>query len=322
MTITPLTAAFFLALATAFAVLAWLWIFSNHRALQKRVAQLPRLEGAPVLHRTAAVEIQSLGSIERAGKVFDTAPSSFTIRKLMEESGLLWTKRAIALRMGVLSAIGTLFMWLFGVPLVIAVVLSTLIAAQLLFFYAKRMRTRRFHAFQTDFVAALDMMIRGLRSGLPLLECFDSVTTEAKEPIRSEFIKMVDAQRLGTPLSVAIENLADRVPLTEVRFFSIIIAIQYHAGGGLAESLENLAETLRGRWELAQKVRIASQEARSSALIVGAIPFLVAGALYFFNPDYLRPLVETGVGLVVLISAGLWMLLGVAIMRRMVNFDV
>lgn len=298
---------------------------SARLAMHRRVARLPSLASADRFGKFTGrqgVFGASLGFAERTSKVLRSEPRTVVIRNLIKESGLTWTRTGLLLRMSVLVVIITIALMFRGLSVAVSLPVGLVVSPILLWLYAKRAHRKRLKAFEAEFAGALDTVIRGLGSGLPLLECFSAVSTSAKEPLRSEFQRVVDAHSIGTSLPAAIDQLAERISLTEVRLFSLIIAIQQQTGGSLVEALSNLADTLRERWELAAKVRISSQEARASGMIVGAMPFVVAAGLYIINPDYLLPLVETGAGLTVLVISGLWMLLGILIMWRMVNFDV
>lgn len=189
-------------------------------------------------------------------------------------------------------------------------------------FYIKFLMKRRLKKFNREFPNALDILVRGLRSGLPMVDCLRIAARDTQDPVRSEFQKVIDDQALGVPTHEALIKLAGRVPSTEVNFFAIVVKIQNTTGGSLSESISNLANTLRERRKLEGKIVSMSQEAKSSAAIIGSLPFFVSGALYFINPGYLMQLVESSTGIMILIGSGLWMLLGIAVMRKMIDFEV
>ncbi|MEO0810518.1 MAG: type II secretion system F family protein [Pseudomonadota bacterium] len=179
---------------------------------------------------------------------------------------------------------------------------------------------RRQAKFIDGLANALDIIVRGVKSGLPLNECIGIIARESQEPIASEFQNVVDAQRAGVPLHECFERLCMRMPLPEVRFFAIVISIQQSAGGSLSEVLGNLSGILRARKQLAAKVSALSAEAKASAMILGALPFVVMGIVYVSRPTYLEPLFTTPGGNVLLgIAVGL-MLTGFLIMKKMINF--
>jgi tight adherence protein B len=184
-----------------------------------------------------------------------------------------------------------------------------------------RMIKRRQAKFLVEFANAIDIIVRGIKSGLPLSDCLQIIAAEAPEPVRGEFIDLVEQQKVGVPLSRAFERMSERMPLQEVNFFAIVIAIQSQTGGNLAEALSNLAGVLRERYRLQAKVRAFSAEAKTSALIIGALPPCVMLIVFFTSPDYISLLWNEKLGNMMLIASGVWMLLGILVMRKMINFD-
>jgi tight adherence protein B len=180
---------------------------------------------------------------------------------------------------------------------------------------------RRQAKFLVEFANAIDIIVRGIKSGLPLSDCLQIIAAEAPEPVRGEFIDLVEQQKVGVPLSRAFERMSERMPLQEVNFFAIVIAIQSQTGGNLAEALSNLAGVLRERYRLQAKVRAFSAEAKTSALIIGALPPCVMLIVFFTSPDYISLLWKEKIGNMMLIASGIWMLLGIIVMRKMINFD-
>lgn len=181
---------------------------------------------------------------------------------------------------------------------------------------------RRQKAFLEGLADAVDVMVRGLKAGLPLSDAMRVIASEAPQPIGPEFMQLVEGQRLGITLEQGLERMYERIPLPEVSFLGIVISIQSKAGGNLSEALGNLSRVLRERKKLAGKVRSMSQEAKSSAAIIGALPFFILGALFVLNPQYMDPLLDTTAGHLLLIGCGVWMLTGILVMRKMINFDV
>ena len=180
---------------------------------------------------------------------------------------------------------------------------------------------RRQKKFVKELANSIDIIVRGVKTGLPLNDCIGIIAKESPEPIRSEFAKIVEEQRIGVTLGQGIERMYERMPLQEVSFLSIVITIQASAGGNLAEALQNLSNVLRERKKLEGKVRAFSQEAKSSAMIIGALPILVMGAVYMSKPDYISILFDTRSGNMMLAGSAIWMLMGVLVMRKMINFD-
>jgi tight adherence protein B len=181
--------------------------------------------------------------------------------------------------------------------------------------------TRRRHAkFLAEFANAIDIIVRGVKSGLPLNECLKIISTESPSPIREEFQEVIEQQRVGVPLSECFERMIVRLPLSEVKFFGIVIGIQQQAGGNLSEALGNLSGVLRDRKKMHMKVKALSSEAKASAWVLGSLPFIVTTLIYMASPDYIAPLFKTKMGNFILGCAGFWMFIGMMIMRKMVNF--
>ncbi|MDB5593697.1 MAG: Pilus assembly protein [Hyphomicrobiales bacterium] len=183
------------------------------------------------------------------------------------------------------------------------------------------LKKRRLNKFGVEFPNALDVIIRGIKAGLPLGDCLRIIATEAVEPVRSEFRLVVESQTLGLTVSEAIERLAERVPVSEARFFAIVITIQQKAGGNLSEALGNLSRVLRDRKKMALKIKAMSSEAKASAGIIGALPFIVATMVYITSPTYIEILWTTNTGRMVLAGCAIWMGIGVAVMKKMISFD-
>jgi tight adherence protein B len=181
---------------------------------------------------------------------------------------------------------------------------------------------RRMAKFIDEFPGALEIIIRGVKAGLPVADSFRVIASEAPEPVRSEFRKIVESQSLGLSVGEATERFAERVPVPEASFFSIVINIQQKAGGSLSETLENLSKVLRDRKKMRGKIRAMSSEAKSSAAIIGSLPFLVGGAVWFMTPSYIMILFTTTAGKIILACSLLWMTVGIVIMRKMINFDI
>lgn len=183
------------------------------------------------------------------------------------------------------------------------------------------LRARWLKRFSDEFPSALDTMVRGLRAGLPVKESAQLVAEEGGPEIRSAFRLTLDDYEIGVPIEQSLARAAKSVPLDEVRFFAIVLALQNQTGGRLADMLETLSGTLRKRRELDERIQIMSQEARSSAAIIGALPILVGIILFMVSPEYLGLLFTTTAGTIAVVAAGLWMLLGAQVMRSMIRFD-
>lgn len=181
---------------------------------------------------------------------------------------------------------------------------------------------RRRKKFVDEFSNAIDVIVRGVKSGLPVNECLKIIASEAPKPINEEFHQLVEGFRVGLTLEQGMTRMHERMPLQEVSFFGIVLMIQQKTGGNLAEALTNLAGVLRGRKLMEGKIKALSAEAKASAMIIGALPFLVMGAVKVASPDYLTPLFTTPQGNFILIGAGVWMATGIFVMKQMMQIKV
>lgn len=184
------------------------------------------------------------------------------------------------------------------------------------------LRNRRMKAFLSEFPNALDVMVRSIKSGLPLNDAIRMISAEGQEPVRTEFKRIVEAQQMGMNIPEACGRLYARIPLSEANFFAIVIAIQAQAGGNLSEALGNLSRVLRDRKKMKAKINAMSMEAKASAAIIGALPFIVATLVYLTSPDYIMILFTDTRGHLILGASALWMSIGIMVMRNMINFDI
>src|ERR1700757_2799462 len=187
--------------------------------------------------------------------------------------------------------------------------------------YVNFRRRRYFKRFTANLADAVDIIVRGVKVGLPLVECFKIVAREARSPVKEEFQLIIEDQLVGMPLADATERLPDRVPIAEARFFSIVIAIQSRSGGSLAETLGNLSKVLRDRQKMHDRIKALSSEAKASAYIIAALPVVVVAALAVVSPGYISLLFTERTGHIVLVVCALLMLAGTLVMRKMINFD-
>jgi tight adherence protein B len=188
--------------------------------------------------------------------------------------------------------------------------------------YVSRRRKKYQNAFLDELPNAVEAIVRGVKSGLPLNDSMRLVAKEAKEPIKSDFQRVLDQQSVGKTIQEAVVTLYDRVPLPEVNFFIVVITVQAQAGGNLSEALGNLARVLRNRKKMKAKVKAMSSEAKASAGIIGSLPIIVAFLVSLTTPTYLLPLIQTPIGNLMLGIAAILMFLGGFIMNRMIQFDI
>ncbi len=184
----------------------------------------------------------------------------------------------------------------------------------------KRAINKRQTQFTHHFASALDILVRGVRTGLPISECLRIVGREVPDPVGYEFRMLVESQRVGMTTEQALARGLERMPTSDFQFFAVVLVLQQQTGGNLASTLDNLSNVLRSRKRLRDKVQSISAEAKASAMIIGALPFVVGGLLSLINPSYMALLINTNTGIVI-ISAGLsWMTVGIIVMHQMINF--
>ena len=279
--------------------------------------------------RAAADENRRKRNVEEAvkeieehqkGRVRKGSKPSLTLR--MRQAGLSWSRNfylGVSIGVGIV-AFPVLLLTTSAGPLV-AVGFAFASALILPYGYVNFKRNRRFKQFSNEFPNAVDVIVRGVKAGLPLIDCLKVISNDSQEPVRSEFREIVEDQTLGLPLDEAVARLPERVPLTEANFFSIVIAIQTRTGGSLAEALSNLSKVLRDRKMMKAKINAMSTEAKSSAGIIGSLPIIVTILVYLTSPNYILLLFETREGNIVIACCLLWMMMGIGVMKKMINFD-
>ena len=184
------------------------------------------------------------------------------------------------------------------------------------------LRKRRQKKFINEFSNAIDVIVRGVKSGLPVNECLKIISRDSQEPVRTEFYMMTEGLRIGLSMEQSLDRMFERMPLAEVNFFGIVLLIQKSTGGNLAEALGNLGQVLRNRKLMEGKISALSMEAKASAVILGSLPFMVAGLVQASSPGYLQPLFQTQEGNLILLGAGIWMSIGIFVMKNMISIKV
>ncbi len=266
------------------------------------------------------VQIQeSLIKLEEKHKKQKKKPS---LRIMIKRAGLdlsiqgFWIFSAIT---GVIVAFGIL---LAGVPLIVAIAGGVAGTLGLPRWFIGYLTKRRQENFLDGFADAIDVMVRGLKAGLPITDAMKVIATEMAAPVGPEFLEVVEGQRVGITVDQGVERMVDRMPLSEVNFLAIVMSIQKSTGGNLAEALDNLSHVLRDRKKMKAKIQAVSQEAKASAMIIGSLPFVICGGMMILNPEYLNPMFETQTGHIMIAGSGLWMFTGVMVMRKMINFNI
>ncbi|MBL4757047.1 MAG: type II secretion system F family protein [Rhizobiales bacterium] len=183
------------------------------------------------------------------------------------------------------------------------------------------LRSRRQKKFLEEFPNAIDIIVRGVKAGLPFNDTIRMIASESAEPVRSEFRDVVESQAIGLTIAEGLQRVYGRMPLPEMNFLTIVISIQSQSGGNLADALGNLSRVLRERKKIQGKIRAMSQEAKSSAAIIASLPFVVMMLVYITTPHYISLLWEEQTGQLMMLGSAIWMSLGVLVMKKMINFD-
>lgn len=249
-------------------------------------------------------------------------PNPALLQKRLTMTGKSWTVGQYGMVTIGLIIVIALLAWLRGAPLLLALGLGIVVGAGLPHFVVGFFIGRRIKQFTAKFPDAIELLVRGLRSGLPVAETMGVVGNEVEGPVGVEFRSITDKMKIGRTMDAALQETADRLGTPEFQFFVITIAIQRETGGNLAETLANLATVLRQRGQMKLKIKAMSSESKASAYIVGSLPFIVFGMIWMVNASYLAGFF-TDQRLIVAGLGGLgWMAMGAFIMARMVNFEI
>jgi tight adherence protein B len=210
---------------------------------------------------------------------------------------------------------------MFKAGILVAIVLAILGFFVLPKLVIRQMAKARQKKFTQNFASAIDIIVRGVRSGLPLGECLNIIGRESPEPVGEIIRLLVEGTKLGISMEDLLARGLERMPTTEFKFFSIVLVIQQQTGGNLAETLDGLSKVLRERKKLKDRAKALSSEAKASASIIGCLPFFVAGMVSLISPDYMAVLFTEETGNIMLAGGLCWMGIGVLVMKKMINFN-
>jgi len=264
---------------------------------------------------------ESLQEIEEKQKAKAKRSSSPPLSLQIAQAGLKWSRNGFLLFSVGCGVVIALISLLAGAPLWATAAFAAAGLFALPRWMLNRLRKRRRKKFLAEFANAVDVIVRGIKAGLPLNDCIRVIAAESVEPVRSEFRQIAESQALGVSMAEAVSRLPERVPVPEANFFSIVIGIQQRTGGNLSEALSNLSRVLRERLRMQAKIKAISMEAKVSAIIIGALPIVVMILVYFSSPAYITLLFTEPLGNIILAASAVWMAIGIWVMRRMVNFD-
>jgi len=239
----------------------------------------------------------------------------------LEQAGLNWSRRTFIIFSVVCGTVACAVLFFLHAPLYACLAFGFAGAIGLPRWIINFLRKRRMKKFLDEFANAMDVIVRGVKAGLPLNDCIRMIALEAAEPVKTEFRQIAETQALGVPLGEAVNKLPERMPVPEATFFAIVVGIQQKSGGNLAETLANLSRVLRERRKMFSKIKAMSMEAKASAAIIGALPIIVMGLVYLTSPQYISLLFTDPMGHLILGASALWMFIGIMVMRRMINFD-
>lgn len=299
---------------------------SNDRRTRGRVSKIQTRFAAPealgeVAQLRRNVRDSTIPSFDKIIKRI--VPSSAELRRKLARTGKRITLgEYLMTNVLVAGAVATAANLLLSAPPALALLVGVAVGVGLPYMAVGRMADNRMAKFLKSFPDAIDLIVRGLKSGLPAAESITLVGTEIPDPVGSEFRHVTDAVKLGQPLETALTEATTRIPLTDFQFFVITLSVQKETGGNLTETLENLSNMLRRRQQMKMKIRAMSSEARASAYIIGALPFVIGTIIYMLNPQYVTQLFADHRGNIML-GVGLgWLLIGIAIMAKMVRFEI
>ena len=311
--------------ATTLGGLAWVFVYpllSGERKAEHRRASIAKAEPAARQvdrsQRTRREQVEgSLRDIEaRSGK-----QNKISLSTRLTQAGLTWSPQKFMMISGVLAVVCFAIAMLVGGGPLAGIGLAFAGGFGLPRWALSFLKTRREKNFLRALPDAVDVIVRGIKAGLPLFDSIKVVAADAPEPLKSEFMAIIETQAIGMPLGEACARLFDRMPVPEANFFGIVISIQQKSGGNLSEALGNLSKVLRDRKKMAEKIQAMSMEAKASAGIIGSLPPIVMLLVYLSTPDYISLLWTHPTGQLMLCGCVIWMGIGILVMKKMINFD-
>ena len=262
--------------------------------------------------------------IKQEKSFFDQfVPRPDELRKRLRRTGYsIQFKQYVLASLGVAVVVGILVKLFGGMSAAPSLMVGLAAGLAIPHMVVSSMIKKRLAKFTTQFPEAIDLIVRGLKAGLPVTESIGSVGREMDDPIAVEFTRIIDDIRLGKTLDEALWKAADRLDTPEFKFFVISLSVQQETGGNLAETLENLSGILRGRSQLKLKVKAMSSEGKASAYIIGSLPFIMCGVLTLLNYSYMSILFNDPRGQIAIVGGLIWMGIGMFIISKLINFEV
>ncbi len=311
--------------ASAIGGIAWVFIYpllSGEKQAENRRASVakpePAARQADKNQRSRREQVEgSLKEVEARRQKESRVPLS----SRLAQAGLDWSTQKFMVISGVLAAVSFAAAMLLGGGMLGAAGLAFAAGFGLPRWCLSFLKQRREKKFLRALPDAVDVIVRGIKAGLPLFDSIKVVAADAPEPLRGEFLAIIETQAIGMPLGEACARLFERMPVPEANFFGIVIAIQQKSGGNLSEALGNLSKVLRDRKKMAEKIQAMSMEAKASAAIIGSLPPIVMLLVYLSTPDYISLLWTHPTGQLMLVGCVVWMSIGILVMKKMINFD-
>jgi tight adherence protein B len=318
-------AVFFL-VALAIGGVAWVFLYpmlSGERAAELRKDTVTKTGSGAAARIPRGTQKSRREQVEGTLKDIEArqAKKSVPLHLKIQQAGLNWSNRQYFLISVALGLGAFLLFLLIDAGFIAALAMAFAAGFGVPMWLLKFLKKRRENKFLDAFPDAVDTIVRGVKAGLPLLDSMRIIANDAPEPVRSEFRSIMETQAIGMPIGDAVGKLFERIPVPEANFFGIVIAIQSRSGGNLSEALGNLSRVLRDRKKMKAKIQAMSMEAKASASIIAALPFAVMILISITSLSYIELLWTHQTGRMMLAGSAVWMILGVLVMRKMINFD-
>jgi tight adherence protein B len=310
---------------TAIGGIAWVFVYpllSGEKKAESRRASIARPE--PAARQADKSQRSRREQVEGSLKDLESRrlkEKSVPLNTRIGQAGLSWSVQKFWIISGILAAAGFFVAFTVGGGLLGAAGIAFGAGFGLPRWLLGYLKKKREKAFLKALPDAVDVIVRGIKAGLPLFESIKVVAADAPEPLKSEFLAIIETQTIGMPLGEACARLYERMPVPEANFFGIVIAIQQKSGGNLSEALGNLSKVLRDRKKMGEKIQAMSMEAKASAAIIGSLPPVVMLLVWITTPDYIALLWTERLGQFMLLCCVGWMTIGVLVMKKMINFD-
>ena len=311
--------------AVAIGGVCWVFLYpllSGEQKAEQRRSSVARQE--PVVRQAEKAQRSRREQVESSLKELEARAqkqSKVALGTRITQAGLDWSVQKFWIVSGILGAAALGGAFIAGGGPIGSIGLGFAAGFGLPRWLLSFLKKRREKAFLKALPDAVDVIVRGIKAGLPLFESIKVVAADSPEPLRSEFLAIIETQAIGMPLGEACARLYERMPLPEANFFGIVIAIQQKSGGNLSEALGNLSKVLRDRKKMAEKIKAMSMEAKASAGIIGSLPPIVMFLVYLSTPDYISLLWTHPTGQLMLVGCVIWMSIGIFVMKQMINFD-